>query len=386
MFNPNFVTDPHLPVSPLSIKAALNWNPRVAAHIEPWFNTSTSQHLNIGYTSNDPIVVASQVAFLRERGVDFVIFDWYGKDDRFIDSSCLAWKVECERQGMDFAICFDYGIVKFHLPAGTSPTDYMKAQLQYVLTAYGSSPNYEKTSTGKLLAIEFGWEGAANFDAKAVLAAFPQFAMLWENAGGYSQPGSAGAYAWVGLNNIEAYQADFLAQAAKHPSAITMGSLCKGFDDHNRRPNGDPKLSCWGGPARFTDEKNGQTFLNVIDIYNKSTFKPPYLQLVTFNDHEEGTNLEWGINSMLAASVSESGGIVTVTLNGNINTVARVELYVDGTYTASFSDLTQPLTYNLNAKTLAVGPHTVHALVKEKAFFQEVASNILTIGLKYAWS
>jgi hypothetical protein len=365
-----------------------------------WFNTASTQHLNVGYTSSNPSVVAEQVTYLLSRGVDFVIFDWYGTGDSFINGCALLWVAECEKQGLNFAFCFDAGMFA-HQPSSVDSTDYMKTQFEYVLTTFGGSLNYERTASGRLLCIEFGWEGKINlatghthFDPAFILKSFPQYALCWENAGGYNQPGSSGAFAWVGLNSentgdcIEAYQADFLAAAGKNSSAITIGSLCKGFDDHNRRPNGNTAQSCWGGVARYADEKQGQTWLNAIAIYNKSTFKPRYLQLVTFNDHEEGTNIEWGIDSQLVCTgAGNSAGVVTFTLAGNVATVDHLEISVDNVVVNKVTNLSAPITFNVNG--LEAGTHTIQAVVVGKAFFQQKVSNTLTLIIAttttYSW-
>ena len=334
----------------------------------------------------------NQINFLKSRGVDFVIFDWYGSSS-YENTVCLAWKPLCEKLGMNFAFCFDAGLFA-HQPANVDCTDYMKQQFQYVLTTYGSSPNHEKTTAGKLLAIEFGWEGKVNlaaghthFDPAFIMTSFPQFVMCWENSGGYGQPGSSGAFAWVGNNPanvegcVEAYNTGFLQEATKHPNAITIGSLCKGFDDHNRRPGGNPADSCWGGPARFVDEKQGQTLLNVIAIYNKSTFKPQYMQLVTFNDHEEGTNLEWGIDSQLVCTGTGTAiGSIAFTLKGNVNTVDHIEVYVDNKLAGSITDMANPI---FNLGDLSAGSHIVQGVVVGKPFFQQKVSNFMKPTVSY---
>jgi hypothetical protein len=385
--NPDPLVNPGITVSPLLIRNALNWRPRIAAHVEPWFNTASASHLNIGYSSNNPTVVQQQATFLHSRGVDFVIFDWNGKDDAFQTSTCLVWKKVCESIGLNFAFCFDHSLFKAKPSSNpANHTLYMKEQFAYILATFAPSKNYERTASGKLLAIEFGWELEPTLDAGAVLSAYPQFAMLWEGNNGYTRPGSAGAFAWVGFNPadpsgcVESYQTSFLRDAGLHAKQISMAALVKGFDDHARRPGQDISKSVWNypnDPARIAPEKQGQTFLNTINILNASAHKPPYVQITTFNDHEEGSFFEWGINSQLTVTHAfATKNNLNFALHGNLNTVSSVKILVDGVLRATVSTIpvNGVVTAYLATYKLAYKTHVVTAIVVGKDFFQQKES------------
>src|SRR4051812_49103380 len=49
---------------------------KVYAHFMPWFGGTN--HLNVGYKSDDPTQVARQVSDMRSRGLSGAIIDWYG--------------------------------------------------------------------------------------------------------------------------------------------------------------------------------------------------------------------------------------------------------------------------------------------------------------------
>ena len=53
----------------------------------------------------------------------------------------------------------------------------------------------------------------------------------------------------------------------------------------------------------------------------------PILQLVTWNDYEEATELESGIDNCLTVSASVSGSVLKWTVNGNENTVDHYVIY-----------------------------------------------------------
>lgn len=389
-YNPVPITNPGIPVSPISIKTLLNWTPRIAAHIMLWFDPTSSSHLNIGYLSSDPTVVAQQVTYLKLRGVDFALLEWYGSTAHPHNEAALAWKAECEKQGLNFAIGLDGGMFKsWYMPSGTDVNTWAEKQVQYVADNFFTSPNYEKTPDGRYFSLQFGWELVSGLDQGALVSKFPKLALLCENTGGVSRPGSAGAFGWIGVNDanpqgaIEAYTSDFLSKTASSYAAnnklYIMGSICKGFDDHNRKPGGDPTKSCWDAtrPYRFADEKHGQTFLNVIDLYNKSTFKPPYMQLVTFNDHEEGTEYEWGIDSLLDVKLSVSNGVLTATLTGNLNTVSHTDIVVNDKVAATFTGGSH--TFDLNSLNPANNQQfQCQAVVTGIPFFQQKTSNVVT--------
>jgi hypothetical protein len=53
----------------------------------------------------------------------------------------------------------------------------------------------------------------------------------------------------------------------------------------------------------------------------------PFLQLVTWNDYEEGTELESGIDSCFSLEASVSGNTLEWTVNGDENTVDHYAVY-----------------------------------------------------------
>jgi hypothetical protein len=330
-YNPDTSNTPDVQVSPLSIKSLLTWSPRTCAHVMLWFDPASTSHLPVGYLSSDPAVVAQQVSFLKARGVDFALLQWYGTTAHPHNEAALAWKAECEKQGLNFAVGMDQGMfASWYMPKGTDVNAWAAQMMQYVAATFFTSPNYEKTADGRFFLPNFNWQAVTGLNAGALLAQYPQVAMLWEHSGGVSQPGSAGAFAWIGVSGtydpqkvIENYTSSFLAttakSVAKNPKLLIMGSLVRGFDDHNRQPGGDPTKSVWdpATPYRFADEKSGATFLNDVALYNSSNPKPQYLQLVTFNDYEEGTALERGIDSDVAVTLTDSNHVDLV-VNGQV--------------------------------------------------------------------
>ena len=62
-------------------------------------------------------------------------------------------------------------------------------------------------------------------------------------------------------------------------------------------------------------------------MYNSG--KPlPYLQLVTWNDYEEATEIESGIDNCLTVSASAAANSLQWSVNGNENTVDHYTVYI----------------------------------------------------------
>jgi hypothetical protein len=78
------------------------------------------------------------------------------------------------------------------------------------------------------------------------------------------------------------------------------------------------------------DQQCGQTWLKtfsqVNSLYNSGR-QLPYLQLVTWNDYEEGTEMESGIDSCFSLQPSVSGNMLEWTAEGNENTVDHYSVY-----------------------------------------------------------
>src|ERR1700683_3692658 len=55
-------------------------NTKVYAHLLLWFGGSN--HMNVGYSSTDPGQIHNQITDMISRGIDGVIIDWYGQQQR----------------------------------------------------------------------------------------------------------------------------------------------------------------------------------------------------------------------------------------------------------------------------------------------------------------
>src|ERR1700745_632790 len=69
---------------PLKYKAA-GTSPHVIALYEAWFGHP--RHMNVGYSSQDPAEIASQIHQAKAQGISAFVVDWYGDREPFIDKS-----------------------------------------------------------------------------------------------------------------------------------------------------------------------------------------------------------------------------------------------------------------------------------------------------------
>src|SRR5882724_9360884 len=85
----------------LRAKAAANTGPtKVLAVYEPWFGHP--RHINVGYSSQDPVVIKKQIEQAKNLGITGFVVDWYGDREPFLDKSyALVQSISAEQ---DFSV------------------------------------------------------------------------------------------------------------------------------------------------------------------------------------------------------------------------------------------------------------------------------------------
>ena len=297
---------------------------KIYANWVPWWGNAS--HINVGYSSSDPNELKRQVNDMLSRGIDGVIVDWYSATS--LDQPTQALKKEVEQHpGFEFALMPDSGAYT----GVADPTAKLIADLNYAASMYFASPNYMRLK-GKPVVFPFGLESFP-IDWNAVLAAVqggPAF--IFRNVSGFTATGSSGAYAW-GPDQSSSY-ADYFYSNALVLNKPTYGFVSKGFND---------SLAAWG-QNRFLDQQCGQEWLNTFALANKyySPSQPlSYMQIVTWNDYEEGTAIESGIDNCVSVSAQVSGSTVTWSINGQENTIDHYTVFMsqDGTNLSSLGDI-----------------------------------------------
>jgi hypothetical protein len=294
---------------------------KVLAHLMLWFGQP--DHMNVGYSSTDPGQVHNQIADMISRGIDGVVIDWYGPNNS-IDQATQLVRQEAENHaGFSFAIMVDAGAIAANLSQGGTVQQTLIHLLQYVEQNYFPSSAYLNIG-GQPLVTNFNVDQTGPIDWFAVNAALPvPPRYLFQDDQGFTHPMSDGSYSWVMPETSDygmSYLTSFYDTARTFRNIEAAGAAYKGFDD---------ALASWGS-GRVMGQQCGQTWLEtfaeVNALYSASN-QLPYLQLVTWNDYEEGTEIESGIDSCFSLEASLSGTQLDWSINGDESTVDHYNVY-----------------------------------------------------------
>lgn len=305
---------------------------KVYAHLMPWFGDSS--HKNIGYTSWDAAQVSRQVNDMISRGINGVMIDWYGPGNANCNAATqLIFQEAVKHPGFEVAVMLDAGAVS------GDPTSSVVSQLNYILTNYQSSPAYMRKE-GRPVVPFFGVESlAVNWTTvQASVSGNPIY--VFENSPGFTRATSDGAFSWVGsFGNPndwgQSYLDDFYNTALSHSTEHTFAATKKGFND---------TMASWS-MNRIINQNCGSTWINTfkeIGNFYSQTNQLESLQLVTWNDYEEGTEIETGIDNCMSVSQPAVQGstiswsIVSSSSLASLDTIDHFAVYS----TTSGNDLT----------------------------------------------
>jgi len=314
----------------------------IYAELQPWFGDK--RHMQIGYTSWDPAQVNHQLNDMLSRGITGVVIDWYGPAD-ITEPTTLAWLAAAQSHpGFKVVIMIDKGAVILSPCSGCTAQQTMIYLTKYVLQHYASSPAYA-TWNGKPIITQFDLDRHYSLDWSAIRSATsPNIAWIFQNSSGFTHPITSGSFSWMNATST-VYGMDYLTKfytvALSVPQEMAWGASYKGFND---------TLASWS-LDRIVGQQCGQTWLQTfakLNSYYNSGNQLPLLQLVTWNDYEEGTELESGIDNCVKVSASFSGKLLQWGVAGNENTIDHYVVY--------FSTDNQNL---LELNTLPAGTHAM---------------------------
>lgn len=305
---------------------------KIYVHLMPWFGFSN--HMNVGYSSDDPAQVQRQLNDMVSRGLDGVIIDWFGQgtlDPQFASYSQVVqyFMQDSEQQpNFNFAIMDDAGSLKTcaNTP-GCSVTQTLINDLTYAYNNWENSPAYLHYN-GRPVVYFFG-EEAYTLDWTQVRASVPGNPMfIFRNTPGFNYAESNGAFSWVAPETVSGtdpmallYLDNFDQTALSLLPVYSTESGYKGFND---------SLAPFG-TGRLIQQQCGQTWLASVAESGKyySTSKQMLgIQMVTWNDYEEGTELESGIDNCVTVSAAVSGTVVSWSLSGQANTVDHFTVFL----------------------------------------------------------
>jgi len=301
---------------------------KIYAHFMAWFGDGS--HLDIGYTSSDPNQVKRQVSDAMSRGISGFIEDWYGPNNSMPNATAFALKAEAESRngGFQFAIMEDGGALNSCAGnSGCDLTGQIISDLTYAYNNFETSPAYMKIA-GRPAVFFFDPDRFGMLDWQRVTSSVPGNPLLiFQNSGGFSHPQSSGSISWVMINTgnandwSQSYLDNFYSTAMGDPQGHAFGATYKGFND---------TLASWTA-NRIVNQNCGQTWLSTfseINNYYSSSRQLESLQLVTWNDYEESTEIETGIDNCVSVSASVSGKQISWTVNGNENTIDHYTAFI----------------------------------------------------------
>ncbi len=349
------------------------------AHYQPWFYQGNTKKIATGYNSNNTYTVAQQINDMTARGFKGVVIDWYGQyggDQSGYDDgttlkiqSNLTPKCGTTTCPFYFALMEDKGALSYYTGTnacqpspGTSSVAGCEADLEadlaYMKKTYFGSNAYLKLTappgnafsfTGRPVVFLFLLPGSSYSIGEAgwntvwtnVIAWAQTNAdnpLFWfesqftpQNTYGYPNSDAVGAYGWINWNNDitgyigkydtgDLYGFDALTgyyytsyYGNYYKTQAVTGVGYKGFDDY----------ASWGKVPNYNHpviaQNCGQTFVQSIQTYAgkyyNSTTQLPFLGVAVWNDYDEGSEIETGIDNCVS---SFTASLTNSTLNWNI--------------------------------------------------------------------
>jgi hypothetical protein len=349
-------------------------------------------HNNVrtGYDSDDDRTVAAQVEDLRRRHIDGAIMSWDGagtKEDeatvrfqRYVDRRYCSGAQRCDPM---YVIMYDGASMTYNVGStgihGTNGNgcgnvkgkDYENCVVPHI-----------RNDMCVMNGMHFGNDAYLRFNGRPVVLIFPSSAVIpatggapswadvwkhiddwnkdlpkhcgkapynasngvplviFEHATGFTESGSAGAYPWVGVAGADpdrdqfhfriVSQGDpdsighFFQTAHEHPDKQVWGIAYKGFNSSD---------AAWG-TNRLLDQECGRVWIATLTAGNQYfTDRPlPFLQIATWNDYNEGTEIESGIDNCFRVAASVNGTTLTWRLQATnrlatLATVSGIEIY-----------------------------------------------------------
>jgi hypothetical protein len=351
---------------------------KIYVHHMPWFGGKN--HVSVGYESASATQAARQVADMVSRGVDGAIIDWYGPfNTRNNDAAIYILQAAEQYSNFEVAITEDYGAVK----AAADPTQKTIDDLKYAWSTFMQSPVYMRRSLRPVVFF-FGFDGSGIDMAKvkASVPGNPLFVM--RNNGGFTATASDGAFAWLATKTSAyenymslGYLDSFYGTALKNSSKLTFGSGFKGFDD---------TIAAWTPLAtgRHIPQLCGQTWLRSMaeaGLYYSSSRQLENLQIVTWNDYEEGSALEPGVDNCFTLSAWVAADKANWTIAGDESTIDHYTVFIsaDGKNLMPITDVAPgTLAHDLKQYGFEAGTYSVFVKAVGKASIKNHLSSPAT--------
>ena len=297
---------------------------RIFTRYMPWFGDP--KHRDVGYHSDDREEIRRQVADMISRGIQGAIVDWYGPNSGAKNQSTILLMKEAEQQNFEFAVSEDAGALGDCEKHGCNVTDQLIHDLTYAAEHFESSPAYIRFNNRPAVFF-FGVE-KYSIDWKRVRQSLPLTPLFFfRNSGSFANNDADGAYSWIAPETVSSsdpmavqYLERFYSKAHQS-NKIAMGSAYKGFDDAD---------ASWG-KGRVIDQRCGQTWLSTFELAGRSysaSHQLTALIIPTWNDYEEGTETETGIDNCVEIKASiRDANTLEWNISGRDNTINHIAVW-----------------------------------------------------------
>ena len=270
------------------------------AAYQPWFGQPG--HIDAGYSSVDRVKIDQQIDQARQLGISAFVVNWYGPRHEFEDRAYTMLQQAAAAKDFKVALMYDED------DSNANRTDAVIVDLQYAYDRYIGPhamiirnsylryngkpiiflfPKSGRTDWKRVRQTVNSWEDPPLLIMKDINQRFADafdgfYAWVTPGKEGWSSDGSNWGHDY--LDNF--YQ----TMIAQYPNTITVGAAWPGFDDSR---------ASWSR-NRHMSARCGRTLDDTLRLYRRyyNQQRPlPFLMIETWNDYEEGTAIENGVNT-----------------------------------------------------------------------------------------
>ena len=275
-------------------------SPKILADYQPWFGDPA--HINVGYSTQDPDVLRKQIQQAKSMGIYAFAVDWYGQRHPFLDRSYALLQQVASETHFHVALMYD----ETQEENGQATEDALDAMDEIYKRYIGPSAPTRDAYVfyqGRPVIFIFPKRGGTDWNrVRQVVNQWdtpplliykddppPQYSNAFDGEYAWVHPGPKGwspdGSEW-GKDYLKAF---YERMREKHEGKIAVGGVWPGFDDTK---------ASWS-LNRHMDRRCGKTFeetLHLFQQYDDGQNPMPFVMIGTWNDYEEGTEIEDGVS------------------------------------------------------------------------------------------
>lgn len=272
--------------------------PILLAAYQPWFGRPG--HINVGYNSQDPVVLQRQIAKAKTLGIDAFVVNWYGPQHTFEDHAYAVLQQTAAENSFQVAIMYDENTEDPQNATGNVIDDLQYAYDRYIGPKAANRNAYLQfdghpmififpkgsfTDWNRVRQVVNGWDDPPLLIYKDIPH---RYAQDFDGFYAWVNPGKQG-WQHNGSNWGEDYLESFYVRMnSDYPNKLAVGAAWPGFNDTRASWSRDRKM----------DARCGKTFEDSLRLFRRY-YTPehplPFLMIDTWNDYEEGTAIEPGL-------------------------------------------------------------------------------------------